>query len=201
MIQLRASSGPSSPIALERSRLVSYAKIGTMIVGVVVHMPPATWSEMSKAMAWQHILMFVPYGLSGAVDLLERRGRLGPQSTLLTLVLALSVTIVLFLGHGNLAGLESTAHRLLVGFLLTALAATALELVQPAPLARWARATAILAAGCWFNVIGWVLYLSGWDTMDPVNDTRLYALWAATATLSAVIALAMRVSAPRTSTA
>ncbi|MBI1808397.1 MAG: DUF716 domain-containing protein [Gemmatimonadetes bacterium] len=197
MLALRRDAGPSSPVPLESQRYMPATKMVFAVVAVLLHIPPATWSAMSKAMAWQHMTMFVGYGLTGFVDLLARRGRVGPQATHAALLTAIVVNAVLFVGHGNLAGLEATSHRLLLCLLAATAASVALELLRPSSLARWLRAGTMFATGLWFATIGWVLYLSGWELDDPTREMTLYTLWGLTVFVAAGVTLAARARSAR----
>ncbi|MBX9927324.1 MAG: hypothetical protein K2X99_00295, partial [Gemmatimonadaceae bacterium] len=93
--RLRANAGANTPQPLESSLPIIVVKILVGVIGIAVHVPPAHWPEMSRAMAWQHQSMFGPIALSGAVDLLERRGHVGPRATHTALLFAFAIIVVL----------------------------------------------------------------------------------------------------------
>jgi hypothetical protein len=187
VIAIRRDSGTARQRPLERSRAIPFIKILVGPVGVVVHIPPSTWSAMSKAMAWQHASMFVAFSLSGVVDLLVERGRLDVRASLIAFAGAMGIGALLLVGHENPGGLESTSHMLLALTFSCCAATAILELLQPSSMARWLRSGALLLAALWMLTTSWVLFLSGWELDDPSRRMWLFTLFAANTFIAATV--------------
>lgn len=191
MFRFRRTSGVNVVEHLESSQIAGVLKIVVAIVAVIAHIPPERWDAMAKAMAWQHMAMFVPFGLAGIIDVLVLRRRLATRAAYAVHAFVFGNLIVMLAGHGNPAGVEATAHRLLTYVLgvgaLALLAETVLESAQ----IYWIRAAAVLASGLWFAVTGWILYMSGWDVSEPANVMLAHVAWSATMLTAAGIAVLM----------
>jgi hypothetical protein len=188
-------SDPSEPHALEPAAWIGWLKLAAVPIGVFAHVPtPASWSTASVAMAWQHASMFLPFGLSGIVDLLVGVRRLDPRVSFGAGAVALAVAGLLFLGHGNPAGVEGTAHLLLgISFVIAAIGA-ALESGVYAALGKALRIGGVLTTATWFIVVGWLLYLSGWDLADHANVMWTFTLfsWCVVISATALVLTALR---------
>lgn len=195
----RSRSGEQA--SLETSPWIAWVKLAVVPIGVLAHVPaPPTWSSASIAMAWQHATMFVPFGLSGIVDLLVRARRLEPQASFGVCATALLVAGLLVLGHGNPPGVEGTAHLLLgISFVIGGVGAV-LECTQYAPIGRSLRIGGVLTAATWLLVTAWLLYRSGWDLADHTNVMWTYTLFSWCVMVSAiavVTAASIRISRGR----
>jgi hypothetical protein len=199
LIAFARDPGPVGVVQpIERHAVWSWLKILALPVGVSAELPQRTWSAMSIAMSWQHISVYLPLALSGVVDLLARRGRLSPQATHGAYAVAFATGGLVMFGHGNPPGVEGRSHVLLAGTYLACALAGLLELAWPGPRARLLRAGTQFALGLWLVVIGWVLFLSGWDLADHARVMWVVTLYAWTVTAAAaVVALASAGAGPQ----
>ena len=155
------------------------------------------WYPMDQVMGWSHITIYMGFALSGAVDLLHRWDRVGAAATHAALAGATLNAAFLLALHGNHAGVENAGHALLALGYGVCGAAALWEAVRPRPGVRWVRVGAMLVVGCWWGVLAWVLYRSGWSLDDPIRVLWMYPLFAwtalgvATALVSAAVVAGM----------
>lgn len=191
MFRFRRTPETNDVEPIDSSQAAGGFKIIVAIVALVAHIPPDQWDAMAKAMAWQHMAMFIPFGLAGAVDILALRGKLDARATFAVHAFVFANIVVMLAGHGNPGGVEATAHRLLTYVLgVTALALLG-ETVQGSRHLRWIRSASVLASGLWFAVTGWILFVSGWELTDPANEMLVHVAWAATMLISVSITIVM----------
>src|SRR5690349_8158727 len=68
---------------LESSAVIIGLKLLLPAIGVAIEWPGSGWSRVSTVMNFQHVAMYAGFGLSGAVDLLQRFGRMSRGATYL----------------------------------------------------------------------------------------------------------------------
>lgn len=186
-----ARGGAAAPgRTLESGVVLPIVKVVLTAVGVWIEIPGQGWYPQDVMMNWQHVTMYSVFGLSGAVDLLARRGLLSAQATYATYAAAMTNAGFLFWGHSSHGGVEGIVHAVLALVFFAVAALALVELVRPSPGLAWGRVGTQIALGSWFIVGAWIIYRSGWDLADPVREGWTYIMFSWTATGAAVLTLA-----------
>lgn len=198
---VRAKGRRNEGEGLEVGPVLPWLKILALFVGGIPEIPGRGWSAMSFVMGWHHITMYMAFAFSGVVDLLRRKGLLGYRATYYAFAGASLNAGLLFYGHGNHGGLESTAHLFIA--LLFALCAVfaLLEVGFPQGGFHWFRMGSMMSLGAWFMVTGWLLFRSGWVLADPDRVAWVYPLfaWTVLAVAALLVAVASRLSSTSSS--
>jgi hypothetical protein len=128
---------------------------------------------------YQHFTTYTLVSLSGATDMLVRRGMLPRGAG--RMVLALTFIVIAFtLGfHGHHMVVAETVHADLAVALLVVGLLVLLEQFRPAPLVRWLQIYALAVSGTWFLHVGWILYVAQYDLMsdDVAVKCHLFFSW------------------------
>lgn len=190
----RARSDATARRTLETSLYVPVLKIALPLVGAWIEIPGRGWYPMDVMMGWHHVNMYAVFSLSGVIDLLARRGRLGTGAGHFAYAAASLNAGFLFLVHGEHGGVAGAVHALLAGLFATAALAALVEWWRPSPGGTWTRIGALLAVGSWFMTGGWILYLSGWDLADPIREGWAYLVFSWMLVVVAVLTLGVRLS-------
>lgn len=177
MREIRSKGPRSVGEPMEPGVVIPSIKILTLFVAGWIEMPNAGWSPTSYVMGWHHITIYMGYALSGIVDLLHLRGRLSHRATYLAFAGASLNAAFIFASHGNHGGVESTSHLLLAGVWgVTGLLAV-VEVAWPGRGLHWLRIGSMAGVGAWLAVIGWLLFLSGWDLVDPTRVAWVFPIF------------------------
>jgi hypothetical protein len=157
---------------LEWGALVPILKIVLPLIGVWVEIPGERWGPTATLMSLQHVTMYSAFALTGVVDLLAHRGLLSAASTYVAFAAAQFNAGFLFWGHAIHGGVDGVVHRILAGAFFVVAGVAILEARRPMAGLGWLRIGAQLVLGGWFILGAWVLYLSGWELDNPVNEGR-----------------------------
>jgi hypothetical protein len=157
---------------LEWGVLVPILKIVLPLVGVWVEVPGERWGPTATLMSLQHVTMYSAFALTGVVDLLAHKGLLSAASTFVAFAAAQINAGFLFWGHAIHGGVDGVVHRILAGAFFVVAGVAILEARRPMAGLGWLRIGAQLVLGGWFILGAWVLYLSGWELGNPVNEGR-----------------------------
>jgi len=157
---------------LEAGSLVPILKIVLPLIGVWVEIPGERWGPTATLMSLQHVTMYAAFALTGVVDLLAHKGWLSTASTFVAFAAAQTNAGFLFWGHAIHGGVDGVVHRILAGAFFTVAGVALLEARRPSAGLGWLRIGAQLVLGGWFILGAWVLYLSGWELDNPVNEGR-----------------------------
>jgi len=162
---------------LESTLYLPILKIVLPLVGVWVEIPGANWDVMARLMSLQHVTMYSAFALTGVVDLLAYKNLLPAASTYIAFAAAQFTAGFLFWGHAIHGGVDAVVHRILASAFFVVAAFAVSEAVRPSVGRGWLRIGAQLVMGGWFILGAWVLYLSGWELNNPVNDGRTSMLF------------------------
>jgi hypothetical protein len=154
---------------IERTLMPPALKIFALVIATPLEMPNAGWLPADWVMGWHHITGYIGLGLSAVVDLLARRGVLGPRATYLALAGAMFNGAILFYGHGNPPGVEGAAHAILTLLFFAVGIFAVLEIAAPSWGIAWFRTGSMIVLGSWLTLSGWILFRSGWDLGDHVR--------------------------------
>lgn len=171
---VRAGAPETRTTPVERTIFPPLVKILLAPTALFLEMPNSGWEPMDAVMGWHHATGYIGFGLSGVVDLLARRGLLGPRATRIALAAASFNAAVLFFGHGNGPGVEAVAHNLLMLTFTSVGVFALLEAAAPSWPFAWFRIGAMLSVGGWLTVTAWVLFRSGWSLDDHVREGWVY---------------------------
>jgi hypothetical protein len=175
---------------LESGVALPVVKVVLTAIGVWIEIPGQGWYPQDVMMNWQHVTMYSVFGLSGAADLLARRGLLSAQATYVAYAAAMANAGFLFWGHSRHGGVEGLIHAVLALVFFTVGAIALIEIARPSEGLRWGRIGAQLVLGGWFIVGAWILYRSGWSLSDPVREGWTYMAFSWTAAVAAVATVA-----------
>jgi hypothetical protein len=156
---------------LESTLYIPVLKIVLPLIGVWVEIP-GDWDIQSRLMSLQHVTMYSAFALTGVVDLLAYRNLLPAAATYIAFAAAQFNAGFLFWGHAIHGGVDGVVHRILASAFFVVAALAVSEAVRPSVGRGWLRIGAQLVLGGWFILGGWVLYLSGWELNNPVNEGR-----------------------------
>jgi hypothetical protein len=156
---------------LESSHYIPMLKIVLPLVGVWVEIP-GDWDIQSRLMSFQHVTMYSAFALTGVVDLLAYRNLLPAGATYIAFAAAQFNAGFLFWGHAIHGGVDGVVHRILASSFFVVAALAVSEAVRPSVGRGWLRIGAQLVLGGWFILGAWVLYLSGWELDNPINEGR-----------------------------
>jgi hypothetical protein len=123
-------------------------------------------------MSLQHVTMYSAFALTGVVDLLAYKRLLPAAATYVAFAAAQTNAGFLFWGHAIHGGVDGIVHRILAGAFFVVAGVAVLEARRASTGLAWLRAGAQLVLGGWFILGAWVLYLSGWELNNPVNEGR-----------------------------
>jgi len=188
---------------LEGDRLMPVAKLVLPIIGILGELVPGGFAwKASMINNYQHSMMYVPFMISGVVDLLAVSGRISWRATYVAAAGALLNAGFLFAGHGHAVGLAGTVHQLLVDMFGASAVLLLLEVKYPTKEIAWLRIWSTYVLGLWLIEIAWILYLSGWGLVDPVSQMKAYLFASATGVAAAVFLLVLHqtVGTPRPAT-
>jgi len=171
------NGGRGHGVPLERGRVLPWLKVVLPLGVAWFEVPNSGWVPSHALQGWQHITMYSAFALSGAVDLLVLRGRLGWRAGYVAFAGAVLNAGVLFLGHGGHGGVPGAAHVLLAILFLGSAAVALLELALPTSGVERFRIAALISTGAWLLTISWILYLSGWDMAEPLRVGYTYLLF------------------------
>jgi hypothetical protein len=157
---------------LEAGSLVPILKIVLPLIGVWVEIPGERWGPTATLMSLQHVTMYSAFALTGVVDLLAHKGLLSTASTFVAFAAAQINAGFLFWGHAIHGGVDGVVHRILASAFFVVAGIALLEARRPQVGLGWLRIGAQLVLGGWFILGAWVLYLSGWELDNPVNEGR-----------------------------
>ena len=191
-VRARGVRAPGAPI--EAGTIAPTVKILILFIAGYIEMPNPGWSLASTAMGFHHISIYMGIAMSGVVDILARKGVLSARATYLAFVGAVWIGWLIFVGHGNHAGVESTAHLLLAWTFFGLGLITLAEVTHDDWGLEWLRIGGIMALGSWLIVISWMLFQSGWNLADPARVGLVYVAYVWTALLAAALVLAVRVA-------
>lgn len=193
----------SGRATLEASAVVPVLKIVLPLLGVWVEIPGERWGPTATLMSLQHVTMYSAFALTGVVDLLAYKRLLPASSTYVAFAAAQTNAGFLFWGHAIHGGVDGVVHRILAGAFFFVAAMAVLEARRASAGLSWLRIGAQLVLGGWFILGAWVLYLSGWELSNPVNEGRSSMIFswlvmaATTVVLSAWVYSARRTALPR----
>lgn len=193
----RSRGARAADAPLERDPLLIGVKIVLPLVGVGIEWPGRGWPDHVRVMNFQHVSMYAFFALGGLVDLLNRRGLLPRGATYAAFAAAALNAGVLFLAHGSDGGVSGTVHSLLAAtFLATALAGVA-EWLRPDLELHWLRVGGLIVLGSWFYDVAWILFRSGLDPREPMNQMRSQLFFSWHVLGAAALLLALRVACVR----
>lgn len=170
--RLSARTRPGEDATLEWSALVPSLKVALPLIGVWVEIPGERWGPTATLMSLQHVTMYSAFALTGVVDLLAYRKLLPAQATFVAFAAAQINAGFLFWTHAIHGGVDTAVHRILAGAFFAVAGIAILEARRPDVGLGWLRIGAQLVLGGWFILGAWVLYLSGWELDNPVNQGR-----------------------------
>ncbi len=171
MAQRLRSDGTASA-TLESSALLPILKIVLPLIGVWVEIPGEQWGPTATLMSLQHVTMYSAFALTGVVDLLAHRKLLPAGATYAAFAAAQINAGFLFWTHAIHGGVDTAVHRILAWSFFVVAATALLEARRASASLGWFRIGAQLVLGGWFILGAWVLYLSGWELDNPVNEGR-----------------------------
>lgn len=174
-----ALSSPSSDVdaPLERGRALPVLKMILPLVGAWFEIPNRGWPPAAFMMGWAHIAAYVPFALTGVVDLLANRHVVPVRAGYIAYTMVMLNAAFVFWAHDDHGGVPGSAHTLLVMLLVGTAAFSLYEVARPGPTAAWFRRGSLLTLGTFLLIMTWMLYRSGWDMMDPVRVGWTYALF------------------------
>ena len=184
---LRRGAHPSER-SLEAGPVLPYAKVVGASLCVWIEIPGQGWYPQDVMMNWQHVTMYAVFGLSGAVDLLARKGLFSSASTYAAYSAAMANAGFLFWGHSAHGGVEGLTHSILALAFFAVAAVGLMEVLRRGEGLRWARIASQLVLGSWFIVAAWILHRSGWDLGDRVRVGWTYTAFSWTAIVGGVVA-------------
>jgi hypothetical protein len=186
---------------LEWGALVPILKIVLPLIGVWVEIPGERWGPTATLMSLQHVTMYSAFALTGVVDLLAHKGLLSPASTYVAFAAAQFNAGFLFWGHAIHGGVDGVVHRILAGAFFVVAGVAILEARRASAALGWLRIGAQLVLGGWFILGAWVLYLSGWELDNPVNEGRSSMIFSWLVMLASAVVVSAWVYANRRATA
>jgi hypothetical protein len=172
---------------LEVGALVPILKIVLPLIGVWVEIPGERWGPTATLMSLQHVTMYSAFALTGVVDLLAHKGLVSTASTYVAFAAAQTNAGFLFWGHAIHGGVDGVVHRILAGAFFVVAGVAILEARRPLVGLGWLRIGAQLVLGGWFILGAWVLYLSGWELDNPVNEGRSSMIFSWLVMLASVV--------------
>jgi hypothetical protein len=158
--------------SLESTLYIPILKVVLPLIGVWVEIPGENWGPTTTLMSLQHVTMYSAFVLTGVVDLLAYKKLLPSASTYIAFAMAQTTAGYLFWSHAIHGGVDTRVHRILASAFFVVAAIAVSEAVRPSVGRGWIRIGAQLVMGGWFILGGWVLYLSGWELDNPVNEGR-----------------------------
>ena len=179
--------------SLETGLVLPVLKIVLPLLGVWVEIPGPRWGPTATLMSLQHVTMYSAFALTGVVDLLARRSFLPSASTYIAFAAAQTNAGFLFWGHAIHGGVDGVVHRILASAFFVTAGVAIVEAFRPAPGLGWVRIGAQLVLGGWFILGAWVLYLSGWELSNPVNEGRSSMIFSWLVMLVSVAVVSARV--------
>ena len=178
---------------LEAGLLLPVLKVALPLVGVWVEIPRPNWGPTATLMSLQHVTMYSAFALTGVVDLLARRNLLPGASTYIGFAIAQTLAGFLFWGHAIHGGVDGVVHRILASVFFLVAGIAVVEAIRPSLGLGWLRIGTQLVLGGWFILGAWVLYLSGWELANPVNEGRSSMIFAWLVMLVSVAVISARV--------
>jgi hypothetical protein len=178
---------------LETGLVLPVLKVVLPLVGVWVEIPGPRWGPTATLMSLQHVTMYSAFALTGVVDLLARRNLLPGAATYIAFAAAQTNAGFLFWGHAIHGGVDGVVHRILASVFFMVAGIAVVEAFRPALGLGWVRIGAQLVLGGWFILGAWVLYLSGWELDNPVNEGRSSMIFSWLVMLVSVAVVSARV--------
>lgn len=163
---------------VERTLFPTTVKILALLIAIPVEIPNAGWRPMDWVMGWHHITVYIGFALSGLVDLAARRRLLSARATHIALSGAVFSGAILFYGHGNAPGVESTSHDILTMMFVSVGVFSLLESAAPSWRLEWFRIGSMIGLGVWLSITAWILFRSGWDMQDHVRAGHVWLRFA-----------------------
>lgn len=194
---VRARDSRAADAPLETLPFVVGLKLVLPLVGVAIEWPGRGWSEHTRVMNFEHVSMYAFFATGGLVDLLHRRGVLPRGATYAAFAAAAANAGALFLAHGSDGGVSNTVHLLLAATFLAAALAGLGEWLRPDLELAWLRTGAMLVLGSWFWQIAWLLFRSGRDLSDPLEQMRAQLLFSWHVLAAGLMLLGARVALAR----
>jgi hypothetical protein len=173
--------GNTARDTLEANAVLPILKIVVPLIGAWIEIPGARWGPAATLMNLEHVAMYSGFALTGVVDLLAYKTLLPAASTFVAFAVAQANAGFLFWGHATHGGVDGAVHRLLAGAFFVVAALAVMEARRPSIGLGWLRIGAQLQLGGWFILGAWVLYVSGWELNNPINEGRsslIFSWWA-----------------------
>jgi hypothetical protein len=197
LAQRLSRSDAGGGATLESSALLPTLKVVLPLIGVWVEIPGERWGPTATLMSLQHVTMYSAFALTGVVDLLAYKKLLPGATTYVAFAAAQINAGFLFWTHAIHGGVDTAVHRILASAFFVVAAIAILEARRPAVGLGWARIGAQLVLGGWFILGAWVLYLSGWELDNPVNEGRSSMIFSWLVMTASVIVVSAWVFAAR----
>ncbi|MGE0158974.1 MAG: hypothetical protein AB7T31_06135 [Gemmatimonadales bacterium] len=197
--QRLARGDQAARASLEWSAVLPVLKIVLPLIGVWVEIPGERWGPTATLMSLQHVTMYSAFALTGVVDLLAYKKLLPAASTYVAFAVAQTNAGFLFWSHAIHGGVDGVVHRILAGAFFVVGVVAVLEARRASVALGWLRIGAQLVLGGWFILGAWVLYLSGWELDNPVNEGRSSMIFSWLVMLASVVVVSAWVVSVRRS--